>query len=406
MNEPRPAVKIALFTGGIDKHYAAGLCRSLASLGIAVDVIGNREMAAELKEWKLPNLEVLPLYASLSESRSRLQKLLACARVYGRLIRYATTTSAPVFHTLWNYKLPLLDRTILLLYCRLLRKRLLFTAHNINAAERDGHDSLLNRLSLRVQYRLVDGIFVHTEKMKEQLVQLFGVQTEKITVIPFGTYSMVPQTTLTAAEAKQRLGLGPTDRAILFFGRITPYKGIDLLAEAFERVARSNPNYRLVIAGEVMKEAEPLWRRVQQAIAESPARGQVLEHVRFIPDSEIELYLKGADVLVLPYTEIFQSGVLFMSWSFGLPVIATDVGSFRRDIDPGVTGYVCRSGDPADLAASIDTYFASDLYRNLAEQRVRIKESIQASHSWEIAAGKTAEVYGRLTAARELQYGA
>ncbi len=397
-------VKIALFTGGIDKHYASGLCESLASLGVAVDVICNSEMATELAEKKPSNLDLLPLYAAPKQSQSRLQKLLVCARVYARLIRYATTSSAPVFHTLWNYKLPLFDRTFFLLYCRLLRKRLLFTAHNINAAERDGRDSLLNRLSLRMQYRLVDGIFVHTEKMKDQLVQLFGVQQEKITVIPFGTYSMVPQTTLTSAEAKQRLGLRTTDRAILFFGRITPYKGIDLLAEAFERVARNNSNYRLVIAGEVMKDAEQQWRRVQQAIAQSPVRGQVLEHVRFIADNEIELYLKGADVLVLPYTEIFQSGVLFMSWSFGLPVIATDVGSFRRDIDSGVTGYVCRSGDPADLAEAIETYFASDLYENLDANRVSIKEVVQASHSWEISARKTADVYERVMAGRELQY--
>ena len=60
--------------------------------------------------------------------------------------------------------------------------------------------------------------------------------------------------------------------------------------------------------------------------------------IQFIPDEEMELYFKAADVLVLPYKEIFQSGVLFLAYSFGLPVIATDVGSFREDIVEGQDG--------------------------------------------------------------------
>ena len=406
MNEPGSRVRIALFTGGIDRHYASGLFQSLASSGVSVDVICNDEMVAELSGARSSRLKFLTFYATPQRSDSRFRKLLATARVYARLIRYAAASPAPIFHTLWNYKVPFFDRTFLLLYFKMLGKRTVFTAHNINAAERDRRDSFLNRLSLRIQYRLVDCIFVHTEKMKDQLVEIFGVRPERIAIIPFGTYSMVPQSTLSSSEAKQRLGLGPSDRAILFFGRITPYKGIDLLVEAFERVARHNPDYRLVIAGEVMKEAEQQWHRVQQRIAESPVREQFVQHIRFIDDKEIELFLKGADVLVLPYTEIFQSGVLFMSFSFGLPVIATDVGSFRRDITRGVTGYVCRAGDPADLADALETYFASDLYKTLDKQRLNIKDAIQASHSWEIAAGKTADIYAQLVAGKDLQYGA
>ena len=75
--------------------------------------------------------------------------------------------------------------------------------------------------------------------MKDQLVETFGVREEKITIIPFGTYDMVPQSTLTSAEAKQRLGLQDPNRTILFFGRITPYKGVDLLVDAFTRTRSS-----------------------------------------------------------------------------------------------------------------------------------------------------------------------
>ena len=88
----------------------------------------------------------------------------------------------------------------------------------------------------------------------------------------------------------------------------------------------------------------------------------------------MELYLKGADVLVLPYKEIFQSGVLFLAYSFGLPVVATDVGSFREEIVEGSTGFLCQPGDPAELAKAIETYFASDLFKNLKVRRQELKD--------------------------------
>jgi D-inositol-3-phosphate glycosyltransferase len=405
MNSRISPLKIALFTGGIDPHYASGLSRSLASLGIVVDLICNSEMKnPEMEETS--NLRLFTLYATPQERQTKLPKLLAIIRVYARLISYAVGSSASIFHILWNYKFPFFDRTLLLIYYKLLGKKLVFTAHNVNAGERDGADSSSNRFSLRIQYRLMEHIFVHTQKMKDQLMQTFGVREGRISIIPFGTYDMVPQSALTSAEAKQRLGLREADRTILFFGRITPYKGIDLLVDAFARIALDDQSYRLVIAGEAMKESEQQWQQVQQTIAQSSMREQVVQHTRYIGDAEIEIYFKGADVLVLPYSQIFQSGVLFMAYSFGLPVIATDVGSFGRDIIEGETGFLCRPGDAGDLARVIERYFASDLFKAIDEQRGKIKDFIQTSHSWEIAAGKTGDVYSQLSRYKELQYSA
>jgi glycosyltransferase involved in cell wall biosynthesis len=86
--------------------------------------------------------------------------------------------------------------------------------------------------------------------------------------------------------------------------------------------------------------------------------------------------------VVIPYVEIFQSGVPFLSYSFGLPVIATDVGSLRNDVLEGKTGFLCRAKDPADLARAIRTYFASDLYRDLEMRRSEIREFANKRNSW------------------------
>ncbi len=396
MNKPVFQTTIALFTGGIDKHYACALAKALASLGVALDVIGSAEMDT-CETSGFGDVRLLAFYTTSRSKNGLFRKLLACIAVYLRIIRYAATSCACVFHILWNYKLPFFDRTLLLLYYKILGKKLVFTAHNVNAAERDGMDSLLNRLTLRIQYRLVDHIFVHTEDMKDQLVRRFGIRQGKVTVIPFGVGGMVPRSHLTPAEAKLHLGIRESDRTILFFGRIARYKGLDLLVDAFERIAHRERSYRLIIAGEPIKESAQHWAEIQKRIESNPMREQVVQEIRYLADEEMEVYFKAADVLVLPYTQIFQSGVLFMSHSFGLPVIATDVGTFRDDIIEGTNGYICRPDDPEDLARSIEDYFSSELFRNLDERRAGIRDNVRHSHSWDIVAKMTGDVYARIS---------
>ena len=118
--------------------------------------------------------------------------------------------------------------------------------------------------------------------------------------------------------------------------------------------------------------------------------------MQFIPDEETELYLKGADVLVLPYKDIFQSGVLFLAYSFGLPVVATDVGSFREEIVEGRTGFLCQPGDPADLAKAIERYFTSDLYKNLKVRRRELKDYANANYSWDAVAELICNAYAKM----------
>jgi glycosyltransferase involved in cell wall biosynthesis len=99
---------------------------------------------------------------------------------------------------------------------------------------------------------------------------------------------------------------------------------------------------------------------------------------------------------VLPYTLIFQSGVLFLSYSFGLPVIASDVGSFRDDILEGKTGLVCRPCDATDLAMKIEEYFESDLFKTLGQRRQEIQDYANRRNSWKVVGQKTSKIYLQL----------
>src|SRR5207253_10727479 len=145
-------------------------------------------------------------------------------------------------------------------------KKVILTVHNVNAGSRDATDTILNRVTLRIQYRLADHIFVHTGKMKDQLTAMWSVPESAITVIPFGINNAVPDTAVTPAEAKQRLGIGPAERTILFFGTIAPYKGLEYLVGAFERLVAERGDYRLIIAGRPRKDSGQYWDAIRRKI--------------------------------------------------------------------------------------------------------------------------------------------
>jgi len=393
LNPPR--LKVGLLTGGMDKHYSIGLALALVAEGVSVDFIGSDFVdGPELHNTPLVNF--LNLRGDQREHVAIGRKILRLLTYYWRLVRYAAVTPTTLFHIQWNNKFEVFDRTLLMWYYRWLGKKIVFTAHNVNAGQRDACDTWLNRWTLKIQYGLCDHILVHTARMKDELVTEFGVRADRVTVIPYGINNAIPATRITASEAKQRLGVPPREKTILFFGHIAPYKGLDYLVAALGEHIREREEFRLIIAGVVKKGHEDYWANIQRIISRWGIKERIIEKIEHIPDAEVELYFKAADVLAMPYTHIFQSGVLFLAYSFGLPVIATDVGSLKEDVIEGKTGLVCRPQDPVALAKCLETYFSSELYQQLAARRQDIQAYANERHSWARSAAITTKVYSEL----------
>jgi D-inositol-3-phosphate glycosyltransferase len=387
-----PILRVALLTGGDDKSYALGLTSALVAHRVSIDFIGSDKLdAPELHA--TPLVKFLNLRGDQRENVSFLRKVLRILAYHWRLVRYAAAAQPPVFHILWNNKFQLVDRVLLMLYYRLLGKKIVLTAHNVNAAKRDSKDTIVNRATLRVQYHLAHHIFVHTERMQGELVAEFAISKSKTSVIPFGINNTSPTTAITSPQAKQRLGVSTSDKTMLFFGQIAPYKGLEYLVDAFSDLVKRNDGYRLIIAGKVKKGARDYWDEVRRKIANRGARQKIIERIEYIPDEEIELYFKAADVLIVPYVQIFQSGLPFLAYSFGLPVIATDVASLRKDIIEGRTGFLCRPQDSSHLASTIDHYFKSELFHNLEARREEIKKFANERYSWDKVAAIITAVY-------------
>jgi glycosyltransferase involved in cell wall biosynthesis len=178
----------------------------------------------------------------------------------------------------------------------------------------------------------------------------------------------------------------------MLYANTAPNQRAEYLLEAMELLESHLPRPRVIIAGRP-KGSESYWRSLHDRIERSGLGPRVIRYIEYVPDAETEIYFKAADVLILPYTQIFQSGVLFLAYNFGLPVIAADIASMKDDIVDGETGYVFEPKSGEDLARKIDAYFASPLYATLGEARPRIQQYAAEKYSWAKVAAISKSVY-------------
>lgn len=130
----------------------------------------------------------------------------------------------------------------------------------------------------------------------------------------------------------------------LFFGNILHYKGLDLLLAALNEVAGTHPvpEFELVVAGRSGD-----WDTVYEPMIAD--KRLVEKHIRFIGNEEVANFFIHSHYLVLPYRDATQSGPLKIAFHYNVPVIASDISSFREEVTHGVDGYLFRTGDADDL---------------------------------------------------------
>jgi len=225
--------------------------------------------------------------------------------------------------------------------------------------------------------RLAHQVIAHGRQQADILIQRYRTPSVRVNVIPLGTCEMFK------VLATERIT--SDSRVVLFFGQLRPHKGIEVLIRAAPLIAARVPDVRIVIAGSGACPA------VQRAAAKHPDWFEV--HNYFIEAGEVNRFFQRAALVVLPYLEASQSGVLPVAFMFGRPVVATRVGSIPEVMDDGKTGYLVEPGDERALAEAIIRLLQdADLRKAMGKAAAA---RLERGLSWKTIAAKTLAVYER-----------
>ena len=226
---------------------------------------------------------------------------------------------------------------------RALGYRIVWTAHNI-LPHRVAGLGPLHRAVRRLMMAEADAVIVHCEAGRRALLARFPRRGPTV-VIPIGSYGGLYPGAADRATARARLGLGGAAFVTLTLGNIAAYKGLERFAAVFRATAGGDDV--ALIAGRDRDAA--VVRRLRRAAA---ADGRIRLHVGYVPDDTVQLYLAAADVLVAPFERILTSSSVVVGLSYGLPVVAPDLGCMAEQI--GAAGIVYPVGewhaDDADAA--------------------------------------------------------
>ena len=275
---------------------------------------------------------------------------------------------------------------------------LVYGAHNVTPqwTEERARTGIAQRLVLRALGWLVDRVVVSAEENRRRLQQLTNLSTCKIEVIPIGNNLPLrePASSVGAWDPDPSERPPTTGTNVLFFGNIVATKGLAYLLRALPRVVQSCPRARLRIVG---RPVEPFERYARLA-RDLGIADHVETVLGFVPFEEVLPHFRWADLLVLPYVQTSQSGVIFTASAVARPTVVTSVGGLPEAVEDGRSGLVVPPSAPQALAEAIVHLLTHDKERVAMGRRAQ--ELCDTSFSWRTIARMTADLYLNMAAGR------
>jgi D-inositol-3-phosphate glycosyltransferase len=206
-------------------------------------------------------------------------------------------------------------------------------------------------------YRQYDALIAGSESGRNELAALLPEAGPPIAVIPLGhlngAYGSVA--VIGRMEARDQIGLRESDAVVLFLGQIKREKGLEHLLRALPAVMARVPAVRLIVAGRPYHDDVGAY---EQLIGALQIDAYVRRRWEYVPDDEVGLYYRAADVVALPYTRVYQSGVALTAYAFARPVVASAVGGLTEQVVDGKTGWLVPPADPSALAEALASALA------------------------------------------------
>ncbi len=287
-----------------------------------------------------------------------------------------------IVHVQWSH-LPFLDASVWADW-RLRRWKVVYTVHDVRPLP-GTTPRFLGPVS-RGLLKHVDALVVHSREGAAQLLNA-GIAPDRVHHVPPAS-PVVPNGGVPGrGDARRTLGLPLDRRIVLFLGFIKPYKGLDVLLEAFPAVRAGIEGALLVIAGESLESLG----RYHRSILRLGLTGSVHWNSGFVPTTRIATYFAAADVVALPYLDATSSGVLLAAYSFRRPVVASAVGGLPELVESGRSGILVPPSDPPALAAALCSVLGDPARGD--RMGVRGRWLTEQRYSWSTVAGELGTLY-------------
>jgi len=190
-------------------------------------------------------------------------------------------------------------------------------------------------------------------------------------------------------EACKTLGLDPAFRYILFFGFVRPYKGLDLLIDAFGDQRLDDPKLRLLVAGEFYESKQPYLERMKAL----GIGDRVLLHDHYIATEQVRHYFAAASIVAQTYRSATQSGVTQIAYHFGRPMLVTDVGGLAEIVPHEEVGYVVPT-EAGAIAEALGRFFREHREAAFAEKADALKHRFSWQHFTDEFLNFAAQIHG------------
>jgi len=304
-----------------------------------------------------------------------IQKLVR--NIKPKVIHYQNFPLIEIFYYVEKFNIIALKKT---------KSKLVLTVHNV--LPHNTNKRLFGKY--KWLYSNVDKLICHTKESRNILIDEFKIKEEKVHVVKHGPVKSGSKK-YKKQEARIRLGYQNTENLILFFGGISPYKGVEFLIESFKAVINEMENTKLIIAG---SGDYKYLNSINKYIYKYHLDKYIDQYFYFLSNEELALLICAADIVVLPYKEITHSGVLFTAMEAGKAIIATNKGGLKETIDNGKNGVLVDYGNNKMLSNSFISLLNDEEFRiNIGREAERM---VKEKYSWEKSASKTLKIYKSL----------
>lgn len=260
---------------------------------------------------------------------------------------------------------------------KMMNAKIIWTVHNITSHEYG--ETFFEKFVIKSLLMVSDRVTAYNHFTKDMIKKKTGFND--VFIMQRGLYEDTYSSLFNQEDAKQKLNIDSSCFVLLLFGALLPYKGVDILIKSLKQI--HDEKIVLVIAGTTAKNIR--YGDELRALASEDNRVILID--RFISENEIPILFSAADYSIYPYRRISNSGVLFMSLTFGVPTIISDRGGVREiiNIEPEI-GILMDEADNENIIKAI----------NLAkkkEKNIKAMERIQEKLSWKHLEKSIVEVF-------------